>query len=136
MKKILLYLLPIVLIGLTAAYYMYNKPHQNMQRSAADLQMTAAELYRQFDTDESAANTQYLDKVIAVTGRVKEVITDEEGIISVHLENDGEMFGVVCQLDQLSEHQRTDFPIGETVTLKGICTGKLMDVVLVRCVEV
>ena len=43
--------------------------------------------------------------------------------------------GVICQLDELSEHKRTEFETGETVQLKGRCTGMLMDVVLVRCVE-
>lgn len=135
MKKILLILLPVVLIGLAAAYFIYNKPHKDIQGSDADLQMTATELYQDFDTDEAAANTSYLDKLIAVTGQIKEVTNDDEGT-SVHLETEGGMFGVICQLDPLSEHKRTDFAVGETVTLKGICTGMLMDVVLVRCVEV
>jgi hypothetical protein len=46
------------------------------------------------------------------------------------------MFGVVCQLDELTNHERTEFDIGSSVSLKGKCTGINMDVLLVRCVEV
>ena len=61
---------------------------------------------------------------------------DEEGRTSITLESGSEMFGVICQLDNLTKHARTNFKEGEEIKLKGICTGVLMDVVLVRCVEV
>ena len=70
------------------------------------------------------------------SGKIKEVATDENGMMSLTLESGSEMFGVICQMDNLSKHQRTEFEEGEEVKLKGICTGVLMDVVLVRCVEV
>jgi hypothetical protein len=43
---------------------------------------------------------------------------------------------VNCQLDELTEHKNTTFTPGDKVIFKGICTGMLMDVVMVRCVEV
>ena len=72
---------------------------------------------------------------MAVSGTVKDVSKNEEGIVSVTLDAGQDMFGVICQLDQLTKHAREDFPIGEKVNFKGVCTGMLMDVVLVRCVE-
>ncbi|MCB0630885.1 MAG: hypothetical protein R2824_21150 [Saprospiraceae bacterium] len=136
MKKILLYLLPVLLIGLTAAYFMYNKPHQNMEKAAADLTISSKELFAAFESDETGANEKYLEKIVVVKGQIKDVSTNEEGHISLTLESESDMFGVICQLDELTEHPRTDFTVGETVSMKGICTGMLMDVVLVRCVEV
>ena len=127
-----------VLIGVILAgigFYVYNKPHQNIQRASSNFQIEAPNLFTEFETDEANANEKYLDKIVEVSGVVIESSTDDKGKTSVTLDA-GSMFGVICQLDELSKHKRTDFPVGEKVTLKGVCTGMLMDVVLVRCVEV
>lgn len=136
MKNLLKIGLPLLIIGLVAAFYLYNKPHENMERAAADVSITAPELFSQFSSDETQANANYLDKVTQVQGTVKEISKSPEGLTKVILESGDDMFGVICQLDELSEHSRTDFQIGESITLKGKCTGMLMDVVLVRCVEI
>ena len=98
--------------------------------------MTASELYDSFENNESGANEKYLDKIVEVSGTVLESKTNDEGIFSVTLEGGGMLGGVICQLDELSEHERTSFEAGESITFRGKCTGMLMDVVLVRCIEV
>jgi hypothetical protein len=121
-------------IATAVGFYVYNKPHKSIQNASAEIEVEAVQLFAEFATDEQAANEKYLDKIVAVRGRIIEVKQDE-AMISVVLETTDMMFGVVCQLDELSVHKRTEFEIGEEVVLKGICTGSLMDVVLVRCVE-
>ena len=106
-----------------------------MAGAETDYALSANELFTAFETDEAAANEKYLDKVVGVEGTVKSVSKDEDGTISVTLSTAGDMFGVICQLDNLSTPKRTEFEVGEKVAFKGICTGMLMDVVLVRCVE-
>ena len=136
MKKLLAVGLFLALLGLGTGYFIYNKPFKNMARAEADVALNAPDLFSAFEADESAANQKYLDKVIKVTGTVKEVSKGDDGNISVTLETGNELFGVICQLDNLSKQEKTDFQPGEKVTFKGICTGMLMDVVLVRCVLV
>ena len=136
MKKYLKYIMFLALIGGTFGFYMYNKPHQNMTKATAEMQLSANQLFIDYENDEAKANGRYLDKIMEISGKVKEVTTDENGMTSLTLESGSDMFGVICQLDNLTKHERTDFKEGELVKLKGICTGVLMDVVLVRCVEV
>ncbi|WP_020538140.1 OB-fold protein [Lewinella cohaerens] len=136
MKNIIKYGLLLAVIGAGIGVYLWNKPHENMDRAKTDVQISAGELFTAFAENEAQANEIYLDKVIAVTGKVREVSKSPEGLVKVTLDSGDEMFGVICQLDELSEHQRTEFQPGESVMLKGKCTGMLMDVVLVRCVEV
>ena len=136
MKKYLKYLLGLLVLGIVVGVYMYNKPHQNIKSSKAVETLTATAVFEAYEADETVANQRFLDKVIEITGEVLAVNKDAEGIISVTLDAGKDMFGVICQLDQLSKHPREDFPIGESVRFKGICTGMLMDVVFVRCVEV
>ena len=107
-----------------------------MQRAKVDATVTSSELYGAFDTDENAANTQYLDKILEISGTVTEVSTDSDGQVSITLDAGDMAFGgVICKLDPLSDHKRTDFKAGEKVSFKGVCTGFLMDVIMVRCVE-
>jgi hypothetical protein len=134
--KYLKILLPLLLIGGGVAYYLYNKPHQNMEQANADLSIAADQLFKAFSEDENAANTAYLNKVVQVSGKVRSSSLDENGISSVMLESGDEMSGVICQMDELNDNQRKEFSAGEDVTFKCMCTGMLMDVVLVRCVEV
>ncbi len=136
MKNIFKYGLLLALIGAGIGVYLWNKPFENMDNAKTDVQISADELFTAFAENEAQANETYLDKVIAITGNVREVSNNPEGITKVTLDSGDEMFGVICQLDELSDHQRTDFQPGESVTFKGKCTGMLMDVVLVRCVEV
>lgn len=136
MKKYLIFILLAALVGGAIAYFIANKPHKDMASAEADITIEAAALLAAFESDENAANSQYLDKVVAVKGNVSEVTTSEDGAIKVTLDTGNPMSGVICELDKLSKHPRTDFPVGEAVVFKGNCTGMLMDVVLVRCVEV
>lgn len=135
MKKILPLLLIAVLVGAFVGYKMYNKPHQNIEKTASDIKVTATQLFEEYEANEANSNKKYLDKIVEVTGTVQEVKKNDDGTVSINLEG-GMMFGVRCNLDPLTKHKRTDFKPNEKITLKGKCTGMLMDVVLERCVEV
>lgn len=136
MKRYIKYVLLLALIGMGIGFYLYNKPHQNMQRAKVDMALTASELFSAFEANEEAANAQYLDKVVQVEGVIQDINQDENGQFSLTLESGSDMFGVICQFDEQSEHQADHLKMGQKVTLKGICTGMLMDVVLVRCVQI
>lgn len=135
MKRTLQIVLALVVIGAIGGYMMYNKPHENIEKASIDLTTTAEAIFADFETDEMAANEKYNDKLVEVTGKVVKSSKDESGIVNVILDS-GSMFGVVCKLDELTEHKRTEFEEGSEVTFKGKCTGINMDVLLVRCVEV
>jgi len=136
MKKYLFSIGLLGLIGASIALYLYNKPHKDIKTSKTDFTMEAEQLFSEFEENEAVANTKYLDKLIEVKGTVREVSSDDEGNVSVILNSENELSGVICQLDNLTSHEKTNFNPGESVAFKGICTGMLMDVVMVRCIEV
>ena len=106
-----------------------------MKSSKAEAKIDAAELFKAYNSDENASNSKYLGKTIEVSGKVKETSKTEGGPVKVTLET-GDEFAVICELDALSQHPRTDFPTGEMVAFKGKCDGLNLDVQLSRCVEV
>lgn len=135
MKKIILILGGLALMGAGVGLYMYNKPHEKMESAKAEKSIDAKKLYTEYEKDETAADAAFLGKVLEVSGVVKEVHQGEANENYIVLETGGLMGGVKCQLDHLTEHQYLDqIEISRNITIKGYCTGYLMDVIMDRCV--
>ena len=130
MKKFLPIIIAILVIGIYLAYNMYNKEHVETKNATADAILTPAELMTAFDTDEATANTKYLDKIIQVKGKVSAINEVATGG-SISLDTGSTMSAIICEFE--SKDAVAAVKIGDEVTVKGFCTGKLMDVVLVRC---
>ncbi len=134
MRKYIKYLLLLLPLALGIGTYQYFKPHQDLSSVSTDFKMKASELFTVYVEDEALANAKYLDKVIEVSGTIREFSTNKEGIRSVYLESGDLLFGISCELDPLTSAPKNKIKTGEAITIKGICTGMLTDVVLVRCV--
>ncbi len=128
-KKIIVGLVLAGLIGASLGYYLFNKPLESTESMKVDYKMLPSELLMAFESDETQANAKYLDKVIQVSGTVSKCET-KDNKVTVYLDTDNPMSNIIFQL----EKSTTEIKEGETITLKGICTGYLMDVVLVRAV--
>lgn len=130
-RKILISVVIIILGGIATAAYFFNKPRESIMNAKPEVSLTAAKLVAEFEADESKSNKLYLGKVIEVTGIVDASNVDEKGIMNVTLRG-GDLAGVGCQFENNKNINK--LTVGENVTIKGICTGILMDVVLVDCV--
>ncbi len=135
LKKILLILLGLGLIGAFIAYKMYNKPHADVAATPMMKDVTSEELITAFKENETEANKKYLDRTIGVTGKIISVKTENNKTI-IQLDTNDPMATILCNLDPLRDDHRTDFREGEMVHMKGICSGYLSDVILDRCVEI
>lgn len=124
-------LLLISITGVGVGFYFYNKPLESTESMKADFVISATELLSAFENDENQANTTYLDKVVEVSGQVLK-IDFQDGKTTIYLETDSPLSNIIFQLEQ----PNLEIKEGEKVTLKGICTGYLMDVVVVRAVIV
>ncbi|MBC8047173.1 MAG: hypothetical protein H7Y00_10285 [Fimbriimonadaceae bacterium] len=137
MKKYLKIILPILLvvIGIVAwyGYSEYNRGHEDVSKQKADITINAPDLTKAFSEDEDAANALYLDKAIAVSGTIKSVDKDESGNYTIQLAGESELSNVSCQMDERHNNEAANLHTGEKITVKGTCTGVLMDVVLIRC---
>lgn len=67
-----------------------------------------------------------MNKVLEVTGKVSEVSANMDNKRVVVLGTADLMFGVRCTM----EDSLTSVQVGTTVTIKGICSGYLSDVVI------
>ena len=130
-KKIIASILLLGIIGAGIGYYMYSKPLASINSMKTDHQISSTDLLEVFEDDETVANEKYLDKVIEVTGTVIKAET-LNGTTSIYLSTENDLSNIICQLEKEDDSIKK----GQEVTIKGICTGYLMDVVLVRSKKV
>ena len=109
MKKIIIGLLVAASLGGVVAYQMYNKPHADMSSIKVDARMSATELFKMYESDESAADGKYLGKIIQVTGEVNNINLDNGRVESLTLETGDMLTGVTCLLDEVNTNHRQDF---------------------------
>lgn len=107
--------------------YFKTRPDIGSVKAAASLPATV--LYAAYQKNETAANTLFLEKVIAVNGEITEV-SKKDSTLNIQLKG-GENGGINCSIRTLPE----TIPLkGSRITIKGRCSGFLMDVNLVDCV--
>lgn len=138
MKKQVKYVLIIVLLLIAGAgiygYHLYNERNPSLRDVSSSVRLSADELFTAFDKDETAAARQYSDKVLSVRGLVRQVDKDAKGGYTLYLSTPELLKSISCSLDSLYRGAPPEVKQGDSVTVKGVCTGYLMDVVLVRCV--
>ncbi|MBK6362855.1 MAG: hypothetical protein IPG18_14920 [Saprospiraceae bacterium] len=127
MRKWIIWLLVLAIVGGGIGFYLYNKPKTSMEAMKTDNVLAPSDLVQEFENDEAAAEIKYLDKTVEVSGVVRE-ITDA-GII---LDSGNDLIGVLCEFENPNDLK--DIKVKDNVKIKGICTGKLLDVVLSRSI--
>jgi hypothetical protein len=127
----------IVAVAGVFALMEYNRGVEGAASMEAAATVSATELLAAFTTDEAAATAQYVgtsEQAVQVSGTIRAMEPSGDGKVTVILETGDPLAGVTC------EFAEADVPgtwrSGADVTVKGICTGILMDVVLVRCAPV
>ncbi len=128
-----------VIIVMIAAGFFYKE----FQRKPADIsgvlpevKINVAEIVGQYENDESKANRQYLGKIIEVAGNITEIINQQDTMINVLMGDTNSLHKVSCLLDNRHINAIKKYRAGQPITIKGICTGFLLDVELNRCVIV
>ncbi len=113
----------LIVIGSVAGYLMWHKPRRNIAAEKG-IEITAAQLVKNYQSNEDSANKAYLNKAIQVTGTVSEVKANQDGMPTVMLSSDDPFTGVYCTL----KSKDASATVGRQVTIKGICSGMLTDV--------
>lgn len=140
MKKNRIYIFIAILIGIGLAiaagvgFYLYNKAPESLKNKASDFTITALDLYTQYETNETNADQQYLDKVLEVSGNVAEILENTDSQLTLLLGEADQLSGVSCTIDKLNSPFADEIQVNDYIILRGRCTGKLMDVVLIDCI--
>lgn len=85
MKRSLLILIPSLLLmtSLGFGFWMFNKKPASLRHTKTDYKLNADKLYEEFSQDEAQATKKYQEKILAVTGILKEMqsLSDSTAIL-------------------------------------------------------
>ncbi len=113
-------------------FYLYQKPREDVATVNAAYSLTAEKLFDDFVANETAADQKYTGKIIQVRGVPSDVqLMDSTAMVLLAAGND--TGGINCNL------RNSDVALpekGQSIIIKGRCTGFLMDVNLVDAVIV
>jgi hypothetical protein len=121
----------IALAGILGALYLYNKKHADMSRVKPDFVISAILLQKEFEDNENAASEKYINKTVEITGTIASVNEGEDISVSVTLNTGSPLSSVICTFNVTTDP--TALIPGKEVTIRGECSGYLMDVLLNNC---
>ena len=128
-------ILLLILISISIWYYVfvYSKTHHRNVADEKGTTVEAAAIVKAFQTNETSANAAYLNKAVEIKGKFSEIKQDQSGNTTITIKSDDTFSNVFCTLKAGTSFQATKDSI---VTIKGICTGFLSDVVINEAIVV
>jgi len=97
------------------------------------ISISAKQLYQDYSDNEIAADKKYKNKVLEVTGTVDAIAKDITDNIYVTLKGDEYIGDVQCYFGDDHADEAAQFSKGMTITVKGKCDGKMMNILLRGC---
>lgn len=132
-KHIIIPLILATFVIMGIGLYLFDRGVQNIANKKADFELSADELFNEFDTDEATANEKYVEKIVVVEGVIEQIEkTDSTAILTLSAE-DAMIGGVNCDMQYVTSIE--NWKEGDKVSVKCICQGYLMNVIMNQCVK-
>lgn len=130
-RVILLSALGIAIPIVSYLCYQYFRPPESVADMPAGIAEGAVAIGRAYMTDEMEADQKYLGKTVDISGRITDIQIQENGGKTIYFAGDDNTAPVAVLL--AGSTSENDFPAkGDSVLVRGICTGYLMDVTFNR----
>jgi len=130
--KIALFFVVFIAVGsILAALILFNKKHPDTAKVKPDYILTATVLQKDFENNETAASSKYINKILEVTGTIVLVTPGDSTNTNISLKTGNDISNVICTFHKLADPSKL-IP-GDNITLRGECSGFLMDVLLNNC---
>lgn len=139
-KKILqiISLLPFLTLVVSIAHF-YNAFQKPAQKDVTKLDVAAIldadDLIRLFRKDKKTASDALVEQVVQVQGEIKEIsFINDRYTILLKSKNFTKSF-VMCEMASKNLNIE-NLAVGDTLKLRGICKGYLLDVIMLNCVPI
>ena len=128
-NKIIIAIALIAAVAFSVYYYIfvYSSNNHRQVQSEIGIVITSDSLVAKYQADEKLANSLYLNKAVVVTGNLLSIDKNQEGKTTLVLGRADSFSNVsVTMISAAPITQK----VGESITIKGLCTGALSDVVI------
>lgn len=128
--KVTILCIIVIFVGIFG-WYEYHRTVKSTQNLTPLFSIDASSLITEFETSEDSASAKYNGHIVQVTGIVKAIeLSDSTGRIMLNSEKN--TAGIICELEKSQLKKASKIVKGQWVTIKGICTGFLLDIVFIN----
>lgn len=120
--------------GIGTALYLYNLKPKDLLNVKPDYVITSTDLLKAFEEDEVVSSAKYINKVVEVTGEIIGIEDVEKKSWNISLQTGSDLSKVICTFPVVTDPGI--FNLGREITVRGECSGFLMDVLLNNSVVV
>jgi hypothetical protein len=133
-KIALVVVLFVAFAGIGAALYLYKNKPKDLKTAMPDYILTSTALQKAFEENETTASVKYLNKIIEVRGEIGSVKPGENNSLNISLKTGSKLSSVICTFPSVNDPG--SIKEGFQITIRGVCSGYLMDVLLNNCAVV
>ncbi len=127
----------VILVGLSFGIYQFMRKSSDLSRVKPDFVLNSTDLYAEYEKDEMAANAKYSGRILEVKGNVAQIEYGSiDSTLNITLRPDDQFSGVICTFSDRNAAKLTKLQLGETLTVRGECSGLLLDVLLNNCAPI
>ena len=122
LKKFLILTLIILVAGGIGIYLIFTEKFEDTGKHAAVFTVTADELIKEFQQNDSAANKKYAEKIILVNGKIAET---EAADSTINIKMMDTLTGsyIIFAFQEQHIKKAKQLKEGDMVSIKGSCSG-------------
>ena len=122
LKKFLILTLIILVAGGIGIYLIFTEKFEDTGKQAAAFTVTADELIKEFQQNDSASNKKYAEKIISVNGKIAET---EAADSTINIKMMDTLTGsyIIFAFQEQHIKEAKQFKEGDMVSIKGSCSG-------------
>lgn len=130
-KIVLFAVLVIVITAICVGLNKFNLKHPDTAKAKPDFVVTATMLQKEFEDNEGTASSKYINKILEVNGTIASVTPADSTHLNIALKTRSDISSVICSFQNITDPSK--YKTGEEITLRGECSGFLLDVLLKNC---
>jgi putative nucleic acid binding protein len=124
MKKTALFVIIFLAAGAgLTGYLMYNHEMPDQVAKEPDYILSAQQLLQEFESNKASASAKYTDKIIQLTGTLKNVDTSGAIVIGIA----GKPDEIIMGIDPRYKKKLLEVTKGSVVTVQGVCSNYTTD---------
>jgi hypothetical protein len=121
----------IVFVVIGVGLHKFNLKHPDTAKAKPDFVVAATVLQKEFEDNEGTASSKYINKILEVNGTIASVTPADSTHLNIALKTGSDMSSVICSFQNITDPSK--YKTGEEITLRGECSGFLLDVLLKNC---
>lgn len=138
----MLILVVLIIVSAIFGWNEYTRKNEPVRNLKPAFEVSAPQIIKEFEANDSLPARKYLGKLIAVNGILNTIDKDSQGYFTVVLGNPASMSSIRCAMDSLFASEVLSLKKDQTITIKGMFTGFQKDetgllgsdIMLNRCV--